>query len=92
MYRTSCLFATLLAVCCLSISCKLDNQQVNHNYMWFDCEADYAALSSPDSIEFYLEKCRDLGFGNVVVDMKPFMGEVLYDSKKAFDEYLTTVK
>ena len=60
--------------------------------MWFDGEADYAALSSPDSIEFYLEKCRDLGFGNVVVDMKSFMGEVLYDIKKAFDEYLTTVK
>ena len=81
MYRTSCLFATLLAVCCLSISCKLDNQQVNHNYMWFDCEADYAALSSPDSIEFYLEKCRDLGFGNVVVDMKSIMGEVLLPLK-----------
>ena len=60
--------------------------------MWFDCEANYATLSSPDSIEFYLEKCRDLGFGNVVVDMKSIMGEVLYDSKKAFDEYLTTVK
>ena len=51
--------------------------------MWFDCEADYATLSSPDSIEFYLEKCRDLGFGNVVVDMKSIMGEVLYDSKIA---------
>ena len=92
MCRISCLFATLLALCCLSVSCKPDNQQANHSYMWFDCEADYAALSSPDSIEFYLEKCRDLGFGNVVVDMKSIMGEVLYDSKKAFDEYLTTVK
>src|SRR5574344_560301 len=83
MYRTSCLFATLLAVCCLSISCKLDNQAVNHNYMWFDCEANYATLSSPDSIKFYLSKCKDLGFGNVVVDMKSIMGEVLYDSEIA---------
>ena len=83
MCRISCLFATLLALCCLSVSCKPDNQQANHSYMWFDCEADYAALSSPDSIEFYLEKCRDLGFGNVVVDMKSIMGEVLYDSNIA---------
>lgn len=52
----------------------------NRNYMWFDCEANYAALSSPDSIMFYLSKVRDLGFGNVVVDMKSIMGEVLYDS------------
>ena len=71
----------LLAVCLLVISYKPDNQRVNHNYMWFDCEANYATLSSPDSIEFYLKKCRDLGFGNVVVDMKSIMGEVLLPLK-----------
>lgn len=55
----------------------------NNNYMWFDCEANYSALSKPDSIRLYLEKVRDLGFGNVVVDVKSIMGEVLYDSKIA---------
>lgn len=55
----------------------------NHNYMWFDCEANYATLSSPDSIKFYLEKVKSLGFDNVVVDVKSIMGEVLYDSKIA---------
>lgn len=73
----------LIAASLLLIGCKPDNQRVNHNYMWFDCEANYATLSTPDSILFYLEKCRDLGFGNVVVDMKSIMGEVLYDSSIA---------
>lgn len=65
------------------LSCEAETEKANHNYMWFDCEANYSTLSHTDSIEFYLEKCRDLGFGNVVVDMKSIMGEVLYDSKIA---------
>ena len=77
------LIATLASAMSLFVSCKADNQAVNHNYMWFDCEANYATLSSPDSIKFYLSKCKDLGFGNVVVDMKSIMGEVLYDSEIA---------
>ena len=81
MPRITRFLITLLAVCILVISCKPDNQRVNHNYMWFDCEANYATLSSLDSIEFYLKKCRDLGFGNVVVDMKSIMGEVLLPLK-----------
>jgi len=51
--------------------------------MWFDCEANFATLSNPDSIDFYLKKVKSLGFGNVVVDVKSIMGEVLYDSKIA---------
>lgn len=81
MPRITRFIITLLAVCILVISCKPDTQRVNHNYMWFDCEANYATLSSPDSIEFYLKKCRDLGSGNVVVDMKSIMGEVLLPLK-----------
>lgn len=55
----------------------------NRNYMWFDCEANYKTLSSPDSIKFYLERVHSLGFDNVVVDVKSIMGEVLYDSRIA---------
>ena len=65
------------------ISCKSEVKEVNHNYMWFDCEANYATPSHPDSIQFYLAKCKELGFGNVVVDVKSIMGETLYDSKYA---------
>lgn len=55
----------------------------NQNYMWFDCEANYVALSKPENIRAYLEKVSALGFGNVVVDVKSIMGEVLYDSEIA---------
>lgn len=71
--------AAVVAVRCLAES----SPAVNHNYMWFDCEANYATLSHPDSIRFYLEKVKSLGFGNVVVDVKSIMGEVLYDSSIA---------
>ena len=69
--------ASIALMSCISVT---DGADVNHNYMWFDCEANYRTLSEPDSIRYYLTKCRDLGFGNVVVDMKSIMGEVLYDS------------
>jgi len=67
-------FVAVLAMAALPI--KADNR----NYMWFDCEANYVTLSNPDSIKFYLEKVKRIGFDNVVVDMKSIMGEVLYDS------------
>lgn len=67
-------------ISCLSCAEKVKH---NHNYMWFDCEANYATLSTSDSIMFYLKKCQELGFDNVVVDMKSIMGEVLYDSSIA---------
>ena len=78
------ILATLIAAMTV-ISCNSrENDAIqNHNYMWFDCEANYATLSHPDSIQFYLQKCKDLGFGNVVVDVKSIMGEVLYDSQIA---------
>ncbi len=73
--------AYILAALLLSFACCAPGKDAeNRNYMWFDCEANYATLSHPDSIEFYLEKVRALGFGNVVVDVKSIMGETLYDS------------
>ncbi len=72
--------AILLLMASAALACSCANPEENRNYMWFDCEANYATLSCPDSIRFYLEKVRDIGFGNVVVDMKSIMGEVLYNS------------
>ncbi|HIS22136.1 MAG TPA: family 10 glycosylhydrolase [Candidatus Cryptobacteroides intestinipullorum] len=69
----------------MAFSCTDDTtvQTRNSNFMWFDCEANYERLSYPDSIMFYLQKCKDAGFDNVVVDVKSIMGEVLYDSRIA---------
>ena len=85
MYRAKIfLFISLFAGVFMSCSCVVEKDMAgNHNYMWFDCEGNYATLSQPDSIRFYLGKCKELGFGNVVVDMKSIMGEVLYDSEIA---------
>ena len=68
----------ILALTVLLTACSAAKPE--NNYMWFDCEANYSALSKPDSIRLYLEKVKGLGFGNVVVDVKSIMGEVLYDS------------
>ena len=85
LYDMRLLTLTAIAACLFLQSCAPahDSNEFNHNYMWFDCEANYATLSHPDSIRFYMKKCQDLGFDNVVVDMKSIMGEVLYDSKIA---------
>lgn len=74
-------FIVLIPLCAYLV--RMERDEFNDNYMWFDCEANYARLSDPDSIHFYLKKVKDLGFDNVVVDVKSIMGEVLYDSKIA---------
>ena len=49
-------------------------------YLWFDAEANFERFSSKDSISYYLEKAKSVGFNQVVVDVKPIYGEVLYKS------------
>ncbi|MCQ2176721.1 MAG: family 10 glycosylhydrolase [Bacteroidales bacterium] len=78
--RRKFLISILLAAFALS---GTPASALNRNYMWFDCEANYSALSHPDSIRYYLQKVSALGFDNVVVDVKSIMGEVLYDSSIA---------
>lgn len=51
--------------------------------LWFDATANFERLSYQDSITFYLKKSKELGFTDVVLDLKPITGEVLYDSKFA---------
>lgn len=43
-------------------------------------EGNYATLSHPDSIRYYVSKIHDMGFTDVVVDVKSIMGETLYKS------------
>ena len=74
--------AALLSASCTQSDDGAQSRR-NSNYMWFDCEANYQRLSCPDSIRYYLAKCKDAGFDNVVVDVKSIMGEVLYDSRIA---------
>ena len=52
-------------------------------FMWFDAEANFQRFSYPDSIDFYLNKIKQLGFTDVVVDVRPISGEVLFTTKYA---------
>ncbi len=72
------LFILLLAAASLSL-----NGQSKPKYMWIDCEANFQRMGSADSIRFYLNKLKKIGFTDVVVDVKSIMGEVLYKSKIA---------
>ena len=51
--------------------------------IWFDAEANFARFSNSDSIDYYLNKIKSLGFTHAIVDMRPITGEVLYDSEYA---------
>jgi len=51
--------------------------------IWFDATANFERFRSKDSIVYYLNKIRQTGFTDVVVDIKPITGEVLYKSSIA---------
>lgn len=51
--------------------------------MWFDAEANFERFSHKDSIDYYLNKIKSLGFTHAVVDIRPITGEVLYKSEYA---------
>jgi len=53
------------------------------NIMWIDATANFERMSMPDSVIYYLNLCKELGFTDVVIDIKPITGEVLYKSKTA---------
>ena len=55
-------------------------QESKRLYMWLDCEANFERLSTPDSIDYYMGRIKELGFTDVVADVKSIMGEVLYKS------------
>lgn len=73
----------------LIISCKTEEKTavveevVNRNYLYFDATANYKRFSYQDSIIYYLDKVKDVGVTDIVVDVKPITGEVLYPSKIA---------
>jgi len=51
--------------------------------IWFDAAANFARLSYADSISYYLEKIKKLGFTDAVIDVKPISGETLFKNGTA---------
>lgn len=56
---------------------------ISPKLMWIDATANIERFNNKDTIDFYLEKLKELGFTDIVVDMRPISGHVLYDSRYA---------
>ncbi|MBO7300286.1 MAG: family 10 glycosylhydrolase [Tidjanibacter sp.] len=70
----------LLVAVTLFVGCQCNKEPQKRLYMWLDCEANFERLSTPDSIDYYMARIKELGFTDVVADVKSIMGEVLYKS------------
>ncbi|MDD2611468.1 MAG: alpha amylase family protein [Bacteroidales bacterium] len=63
-----------------SIPCK---KSASTALMWIDATANIERFNNKDTIDFYLQKIKKLGFTDIVVDIRPISGYVLYDSEYA---------
>lgn len=81
------LLCSIITGLSLFISCKAGGREqkpnVSHKLMWIDATANIERFNNKDTIDHYLQKLKDLGFTDVVVDIRPISGHVLYDSEYA---------
>lgn len=56
---------------------------VKPKLMWLDCSANWERFSYPDSIRYYVDKCREAGMTALVLDIKGTSSEVVYPSQYA---------
>ena len=82
MKRINILFFLLLSLySCVEAETTIEKHKTA--VMWVDGEANFKRFSNLDSIDFYLEKCKSLGFTDIVVDVRPITGEVFFKTDKA---------
>ena len=79
----------LLTVCLLAFAaagatgCRSAAEGVKPKLMWLDCSANWVRFSYPDSIRYYVNKCREAGMTALVLDVKGTSSEVVYPSEHA---------
>jgi uncharacterized lipoprotein YddW (UPF0748 family) len=73
----------MLVLIAVNTGCSKKESLQKPALMWFDAEANFKCLSYTDSIDYYLEKIKSLGFTHAVLDVRPITGEVLYKSNFA---------
>jgi hypothetical protein len=72
------IFALFLIIAC---SHKKEEAVIEKpKQLWFDAEANFERFSSKDSIRYYLDLAKSTGFNEIVVDVRPMQGDVLYRS------------
>ena len=61
-------------------SCNNDSKKeitnVAPKLMWIDATANIERFNNKDTIDYYLEKLKDLGFTDIVVDVRPISGQI----------------
>ena len=57
--------------------------EVAPKLMWIDATANIERFNNKDTIDYYLEKVKELGFTDIVVDVRPISGHLLYESDYA---------
>ncbi|WP_295938915.1 alpha amylase family protein [uncultured Alistipes sp.] len=79
-----------LIILCLSAFCLTavtgccgKAQSVKPKLMWLDCSANWERFSYPDSIRYYVGKCKEAGMTALVLDVKGTSSEVVYPSDYA---------
>jgi hypothetical protein len=77
------LAGVLLAACKGEEKAASVNSDNDRTFLYFDATANFARFSHQDSVIYYLQKAKDAGVTDVVIDVKPITGEVLYPSKIA---------
>ena len=79
--------SAILLFAFLGISCDSKKNATPKNttpsLMWIDATANIHHFNDKDTIDYYLEKVKELGFTDIVVDIRPISGHVLYDSQYA---------
>ncbi len=82
---TKLLFALIITVSIISCSSNKNNEVANiaPKLMWIDATANIERFNNKDTIDYYLEKVKDLGFTDIVVDVRPISGHLLYESDYA---------
>ncbi len=56
---------------------------VKTKMLWIDAEQDVFLMSTKTAVQAILDKCTAAGINTIALDIKPFSGFVLYDSKIA---------
>lgn len=51
--------------------------------MWVDLSANWKTFSSPDSVAYYVKKCKDAGFNTIIVGVKGSASAVAFHSEIA---------
>jgi len=80
----------LIAVTLFFASCSSNKETedkskyfIDRNILWYDATANFDRFCTKDSIVYYLNKSKEAGITDIVIDVKPITGEVLYPSKIA---------